>query len=189
MKDLNTVVLDHSVAPHRPWEICTSSNSFLWYESSDGVSEFHQLDCSSFPCLTSDKVLNTDLVYGMCCAEFDGKSLLVMACYDDSVNAYNTDTREMVWSIIGAMPHSEKPLDARGITADKHGRLFVRDEGNKCIHIFSIDGKYVTTLLREGEQGLGALYKIHWSEELSGLIVAHRKGDKTWIISRIKIES
>ena len=182
------MVLDHSVAPHRPWEICTSSNSSLWYESSHGVSEFHQLDCSSFPCLTSDKVLNTDCVYGMCCAEFDGKSLLVMACYDDSVKAYNTDTREMVWSIIGEMPLSEKPLVARAITSDKHGRLFVCDKGNKCIHIFSTDGKYVTTLLREGEQGLGELYHICWSEQLSGLIVVHSKDNKIWI-SLVKIQS
>ena len=86
------------------------------------------------------------------------------------------------------MPLSEKHLDARGITADKHGRLFVGDEENKCIHIFSIDGKFITTLLREGEQGLGELYHICWSEQLSGLIVAHRKDNKTWI-SLVKIQS
>ena len=124
----------------------------------------------------------------MCYAEFDGKSLLVVACSDDGVKAYNMDTKELVWSIIGEMPLSEKPLKALGITADKHGRLFVRDEENKCIHIFSIDGKFVTTLLREGEQGLGELNNICWSKELSGLIVVHRKDDKTWI-SLVKIQS
>ena len=124
----------------------------------------------------------------MCCAEFDGKSLLVVACSDDGVKAYNLDKKKLVWSIRGKMPLSEKPLEAEGITADKHGRPFVHDEGNKCIHIFSIDGKFVTTLLREGEQGLGALGNICWSEELSGLIVVHRKDDKTWI-SLVKIQS
>ena len=33
VKDLNTVVLAHSVAPHCPWEMCASSKSSLWYES------------------------------------------------------------------------------------------------------------------------------------------------------------
>ena len=150
------------------------------------ISEFYELDCSSLSCLTSDKVFNTDSVYGICCAEFDGKSLLVMACIDLSVKAFNMDTKEIAWSIRGWIPLSKKHLDARGITADKHNRLFVGDEENKCIHIFSIDGKFVTTLLREGEQGLGELNNICWSEELSGLIVVHRKDDNTWI-SLIKL--
>ena len=183
-KDLNIIVLDHSVAPHSPWEICTSSNSSLWYESYDDLSEFYELDCSSLPCLTSDEVFNTGPGYGMCYAEFDGKSLLVVACSEEGLEAYNMDKKKFVWSIRGEIPLSEKRLKARRITTDKHGRLFVCDKGNKCIHIFSTDGKCVTTLLREGEQGLGELYHICWSEQLSGLIVAHRKDDKTWISLR-----
>ena len=123
----------------------------------------------------------------MCCAEFEGRSFLFMGCSHNGLETYNTNAGEREWSVQGEIPFSEINLDAKHITTDARGHLFVHDEENKCIHIFSLNGKYVMTLLREGEQNLGELHTICWSQELSGLIVAHRKDNKSWI-SLIKIQ-
>ena len=190
---MNRVVLDLSVAPHRAGMICASSNSSLWYESRDlaffgpTLYKLHQLDCSSSPSLTPFEVSYRNRVRDICYAELEGIPLLVTVSGYRGVTAYNTNTVKELWSIEGEIPFNEKTLFARGITADEHGRLFVLDDRNKCIHVFSVKGKYVTTLLRKGEQGIAELREIRWSEGLSGLIVVHGYGRNTQI-SIIKIQ-
>ena len=167
--------------------MCASPNSTLCYISFTQRSESHQLDCSWPPCLPSVPIVHHYIVYDVCCADLNDTSLVVVACSISGIEAFNQRTAKSVWCIKGEIPFNEKHLNAFRITADDHGRLFVRDDGNKCIHIFSVDGKYVTTLLREGEQGLGKLGEIRWSEGLPGLLVAHSKDKTTWI-SLVKIQ-
>ena len=174
--------------------MCAHSNGSLWYESGNYVTfgptlyELHQLDCSSSPSLIPFEISYRRTVRDICCAELEGIPLLVTVSGYRGVTAYNTNTEEEVWSIEGEIPFNEKTLFARGITSDKHDRLFVLDDRNKCIHVFSVKGKYVTTLLRKGEQGIAELREIRWSEGLSGLIVVHGYGRNTQI-SIIKIQS
>ena len=124
----------------------------------------------------------------MCFAEVEDTPLLVLVCGYHGVEAYNITTEELVWDVIRSIPLNEKPIFARSIDTDNHGRLFVLNEQNKCIHIFSVVGKFITTLLRKGERGVGELRKIRWSESLSGPIVVHGKGRNTKI-NLIKIQS
>ena len=170
--------------PHNPGMMCASSSGSLWYEH----YRLHQLDCSSSPCPIPVKIDCHSTVHDMCCAEVEDTPLLVVACGYRGVEAYNITTEELVWDIMRSIPLNEKPIYARGITGDNCGRLFVIDDQNKCIHVFSVIGKYVTTLLRKGERGIGELGKIRWSESLSGLIVVHGKGRHTKI-NLIKIQS
>ena len=190
VKDLNTVVLDHSVAPHYPWMMCASSNDSLWYETytSEDHFEIYRLDCSLSHEISKEELLPfRGGIDDMCCAEQEGISLLVTARYTDGVEAYNTDTKELVWAIKGKMPLTEDDLDVNSITTDEDGRLFVSDSRNACIHLFSFDGKYVTTLLlRELVQG--TLQNIWWSKGLSGLIASHIDEDYDFWISVIKIQ-
>ena len=188
---MNTVVLDHSVAPEEPGMVCASSQSSLWYQSGNSDTNFFGfdlLDSSSPPCLTQFKVSYSKTVYDICCAELKGIPLLVTVKGYIGVTAYNANTEEEVWCIDGQIPFSEYNIFARSITADQHGRLFVLDDRNQCIHVFSVKGRYITTLLRKGEQGIAELRKIRWSEGLSGLIVVHRN-DRNTQISIVKIQS
>ena len=171
--------------------VCASSQSSLWYQSGYSCTDFfglHELNSSSSPCLTQFEVSYDKTVYDICCAELKGSPLLVTVKGYIGVTAYNTNTEEEVWSIRNQIPFSQDNIFARGITADQHGRLFVLDDKNKSIHVFSVNGKYVTTLLRKGEQGIGEMRKIRWSEGLSGLIVVHSNSGNTQI-SIIKIQS
>ena len=172
-KDLNTVVLDHSVGIDDPGIMCASSNGSLWYQIyipndpfefdefdlmfnlygktySSPPYELHQLDCSSSPSSPVKVFSRRKIVYDMCCAELEGNPLLVTVGGYIGVTAHNTSTGEFLWSTRGSIPYSQKDMFARGITADEHGRLFVLDARNKCIHVFSVYGKYVTTVLRKG---------------------------------------
>ena len=49
-------------------------------------------------------------------------------------------------------------MKARGVATDGHGRLFVCDLGNKCVHMFSADGKY-NQCLWKADDILGDLSK------------------------------
>ena len=126
-------------------------------------------------------------IQDMCCVEQEGTSLLVMACSNSGVEAYNIDSKELVRSIRGKMPFTKDDLDAYYITTDEDGRLFVGDDRNNCIHLFSFDGKYVTTLLLR-ELIKGSLENIWWSKGLSGLIVSHSDEDYDTWISVIKMQ-
>ena len=190
------MVLEYSVKD-KPGIMCSSSNSSLWYEAyTPNCDDFapydlHRLDCSSSPCdsgTCSRRLSRHKIVYDMCCAELEGNPILLTVGGYIGVTAYSTSTTDYLWSLRGEIPFSLKDLFAYCITTDENGRLFVLDARNKCIHIFSVYGKYVTTLLRKGEQGIGEPRKIRWSEGLSGLIVVHGK-DKYTRISLIKIQS
>ena len=72
----------------------------------------------------------------------------------------------------------------KGVTTDGQGHVFVTDENNKCIQIFSAGGKYVGVLLKEGQQGLGEPRRVRWNDATSSLVVAHKK-DRNIFISVI----
>ena len=168
--------------------MCASSKSSLWYQS---YTELHLLDCSSSPCLTTDAVGNVtteEIIDDMCCFELESKSFLVTASGTEGVKAYNTRKPDLEWSVVGRLTEMEEVVDAHSITVDRNGHVFVCDAGNHCIHTFTMDGKYISTMIKEGQQGLGELRRIRWSEDLSGLVVTHRKDNDTWI-SLIKMES
>ena len=169
--------------------MCASSNGSLWYKTytSEDHFEIYQLDCSFSHEIPEADLLPFRAGIDMCCAEQEGTTLVVMACNTNGVEAYNMDTKELVWSIKGKMPLTEDDLDANSITTDEDGRLFVGDSRSKCLHLFSFGGKYVTALLlRELVQG--PLENIWWSKELSGLIVHHSDKDYEDWISVIKIQ-
>ena len=97
-----------------------------------------------------------------CCVELESKPLLVTASGTEGVKAYNTRKPDLEWSVVGRLTEMEEAVDAQSITVDKKGRLFVCDIGNHCIHTFTMNGKYLSTMIKEGQQGLGELRRIRW---------------------------
>ena len=66
-------------------------------------------------------------------------------------------------------------MRARGIAADEQGHLYVCDADNKCVQMFSLNGDYLGSVLRYGEQNLGIPNRICWCHKMSSLVVAHQE--------------
>ena len=186
MRNFSTVVYDYSFYASDVKMHTTSGTalSFVSHPYKKEHIELQKLDCSSLPLPNTDVVIILDkcfCVEDMCYVQQQRRSLLVLACGIGGVRVYNTSSRRLEWSVNGMLPGMDKVLDVMRITADEDGHVFVLDFNNNCIHMFTVNGKYITTLLREGEEGLGQMKVIRWSEGLSALIVLHQKDAGTWV--------
>ena len=89
--------------------------------------------------------------------------------------ALDIDSNTIKWTC-NRLPDKEENFKPYGVATDHHGHLFVCDEGNACIQIFSVkDGKYLGSLIKSREQGLGVPRWIRWSKDAKSLIVSHKK--------------
>ena len=186
VRNFSTVVYDHPFNYSQSDRMCASPGTTLWFVSHPNREhvEVKRLECSSVPLPNRDFVIRLERrfdVRDMCHVQLRWKSVIILACGIGGVRAYSTTSKSLEWSINGTLPQVDKVLDVRKITADENGHIFVLDCNNKSVHMFSVGGKYIITLLRKGEQGLGELNDIRWSEGLSGLIVLHRKDGHTSI--------
>ena len=186
VRNFSTVVYDHSIYASDV-KMHTSSGTALWFVSHPYKKEhieLQELRCSSLPLPNTDVVIILGKCFGvrdMCYVQQQRKSFLVLACGVGGVRVYNTSSKHLEWSVNGMLHGMDKVLHVMSITADEDGHVFVLDLNNKCIHMFTVNGKYITTLLREGEQGLGQKGVVRWSEGLSALIVLHQKDAGTWV--------
>ena len=182
--NLHKVVHSYSVAPHQPWTLCycttRSSPSVLMYEdTSKNPSAIRALDCSTSPPKPSTTVVHTQQYFlrDMCCVENGEKHLLVTSSYTNRLDAFNTETDELEWSVNGNVTEEDKEIHPSGVTAGGNGHLFVCDNNNKCVQMFSADGVHVKTLLRQGQQAIGEPLCIRWcdDDDSSVLVVSHAK--------------
>ena len=93
-EDLNRILHIHSVVPHRPMRLCTTTASTLLYEDwTKSTREVHWLDVSDAqPKPVAGKgVITTQLckMYDMCAIQDGDKQLLVAAAGEDGLFAYN----------------------------------------------------------------------------------------------------
>ena len=172
-KDLKKILFSHSVDPCEPGEMCVTTSSLVYFDSSK--CEIHRLDLNELQNSDSLIRIKPATVYDLCFAQYEGKELLVLAAGDEGVYAYNIETNQIEWEIDAKLPGMKKKMQATGITADGRGRLFVADwkEGNKCIQMFSVsDGQYLGHLMKD-EEVLGAPGKINWCKKTSSLLSAY----------------
>ena len=101
---------------------------------------------------------------------------------DGGIHVFDVNKDELVWGVTGKFVDTQKDIYAKGLTSDGFGRVLVSDRANRCIQMFAVaDGRYLGSMLKEGEQGLGTLMWIRWCEKMSSLIVSHGKGDERFI--------
>lgn len=150
--------------------------------------EVHLLDCSgSEPKpLDGKNVIHTQrlCVSDMCVAQVGSKYLLVAtdgSRYGGGVSAYKIKTDELEWSVRGKLEGMKKIMEACEVTTDGHGHLFLWDSNNKSIQMFSTEGRYLGTVMRKGEQGMGKPFDIQWCKANSSLVVGHKKEGKSSI--------
>ena len=66
-------------------------------------------------------------------------------------------------------------INAGGVTANGGGQLLVCDINNACIQMLSMNGAFLGTVLRSGDQRLGNPLRIRWCSKTETLVIAHEK--------------
>ena len=198
---LDKVVLSYQVRQCRPGRMCTSSSAssssssksmLVYVDHKKHPHEAKWLDCTKSPPEPAEDAgsvhVQHDLVWDLCCTFVkNGKQrLLITTGGFDGINAHNAETDKLEWSLKGGISGVEDEMTAEGVTSDGRGHLFVCDENNKCVHVFTTSGDHVGAVLREGEQGLGRPRLIHWCDCSSSLIVGHII-DEYYCISQIEV--
>ena len=114
---------------------------------------------------------------GMCFVQNGDKSLLVVAGNSDGISAYNTETGNPEYRVMGKLHGMRKNMLAEGIATDGCGNLFVADVANCCIHMFSASDSYYIGCLMKDVETFGCPHDIRWCENTSSLICKCRFED------------
>ena len=185
-ENLNEIFLTHSVEPHQPGALCSVSPNILVYaDTSSKPPQLHWLDCSEEEPkpLGITAVTNLDSVYDI--TELENERLLIVISYDanELIHAFDSTTGELKWSAQKKIPR--RTFESHGVAGDDNGGLFVADVTNECIQMFSAsDGQYMGCFGKKGDQGLGHVIRLGWSEVTSSLVVGHIV-DRKYIISDV----
>ena len=183
-ENLNAI-LTYSVGPHYPGALCAVSPSILVYAyRSRNPRQLHWLDCSEAQPKPLGITANTKLpiVQDMCTAKLENETLLIIISLDanEHMHAYNSTTGQLKWSAQKKIPSGT--FNSSGVTADGNGRIFVVDDTNKCIQMFSAsDGQYLGCFMNKGDQGLRDVIRLRWCVSTSSLVAAHKNGTKYFI--------
>ena len=160
------------------------SSSILLYENVVKLPhEVRWLDCSASPPKPVEGVDVThteqNFIQDMCCVQKGNEQLLITTKgFGGGVYAYNTSTDKLVWYVEGKLPGIDNNIRPLGVTTDGRGHLFVCDNDNKCTHMFSTDGGYMGSLLKEEKNPQVQVAGICWSDRFSSLITVHTEEGK-----------
>ena len=188
VNNLNLIVLNFPVAPHRPGRLCQSSVTTLLYVNNNKSSrEVRWLDCSTMPpklatitdVLTSTprpKITHITLhvdIYGICYVQNRDKQLLITTHGRKGLSSYDTAKDRLDWCVTRNLPGMRKEINASSVTSDGHGHLFVCDTNNSCVQMFSSEGLYIGTLQQVGDRGLGEPWRVQWCDKTSSVVTVH----------------
>ena len=96
-------------------------------------------------------------------------------------------SNQLLWSVDGAIS-GQQEIVCVSVATNGHGHLFVCDDGNKCIQLFSTDGLYIGRLVKAGEHGLGEPRLVRWCKKSSSLVIAHTKVTKVLTLNGLRNE-
>ena len=182
-ENMAEIFLTYSVAPYQPGILCAVSTEKLVYADKNS-RQLHWLDCSEPEPKLLGITANTNLsdVQDMCIAESENETLLIVISHDrdELIHAFNSTTGQLKWTVQKKIPSGT--FTSYGVAGDGYGRLFVADDTNKCIQMFSaLDGQYLGCFMNKGDQGFGNVRRLRWCETTSSLVVAHHDGWKYFI--------
>ena len=181
--NLRTAVQNYSVAPDHPGRLCTLASSPGMLVYTDCYSEeLMVLDCDYYPPIPTNERIKIQIkhtgnhsIRDMCCVTCGKKDLLITTHGCGGVHAYFTGTNVLMWYFGGSHPVIDKWINAVGVTTNGRGQLFICDTNNSCIQMLSTNGRFLGTVLRSGNQGLGNPERIKWCKKANSLVIAHEK--------------
>ena len=183
INNLRTALPSYSVAPDYPGRLCTSPPGTLVYtDCKPNKQVVRWLDFSSYPPTPTDKrtkiqtrVARDCFVQDTCFITHEGKQLLITTHNRGGVHAYLAGTDDLEWCVRGRQPGMDSVINAGGVTANGGGQLLVCDINNACIQMLSMNGAFLGTVLRSGDQRLGNPLRIRWCSKTETLVIAHEK--------------
>ena len=119
----------------------------------------------------------TDICWTNCLVVINGSG---------GICACKSGVGEIEWSVEGKLPGMEKQLKGQSLATDGQGHLFVSDDGNGCVQMFTTDGKFIGPGIRNTTL-LGTPELIRWNDKTSSLVVSFKKKNKQYI-SMIKFD-
>ena len=185
------VVASYSIVGDEPGALCAASATTLLYlDLSKTPHPVQWLDCRSKPPQYLQNVthLHHNGVVDICHLKPEKGENFLIASGSDGVTAANLESGKCEWNKRGLLPGMKLAIDPRGVAVDgEHNRIFVCDDNNACVQMFSADDEYLGSLLKEGEQGIGKPGWISWRMSTSSLIVAHSNNGQ-WEISNATVQ-
>lgn len=184
--DLNRVIYTHSVGTHQPGVLCAASPTVLLYEDfASNRREVHWLDCSTIPPkpVKGRNVTHTELdqLTDICCTHDGIEQLLVLARYVRNdcnyLHIHGATTDQVLHRISYELPGERGYMGAAKVAVDSRGFLYICDFRKECIQLFTQGGTYLGCLMTKGDRGLGVPCEIRWCENLSCLVVLHKRGE------------
>ena len=176
VNDPSKVVYSYSVAPHQPAALCTSSPTMLLYEDQPkNPREVRWLDCDSsrpkLPTGTNVAYTKQSNIWDMCFLHLEDKALLITTRGEHGLNAYNTQTDQVEWSVKYGRSGQ---MTTYGVATDGREHIFVCDLYHSCIQVFSFNGKYKGRFPNK-DKVLGQPVMMRLCDKLSRLFVVHKK--------------
>ena len=172
-KQLAQIVQSYSVAPHRPFVLCSSNElkARLFYavgfKMGLKLRAVEQLDCHVSPPVPvhENEIAVWFFPTDVCTTQLNGEELLVTTS-SEGVLIIGRKTKQVDF---------KNTIKSRSITADRKGNVFVIDHSDECIHRFNLNAqfRYVGILLKGGDDVLGKPVMIRWCNSVSSLVVAH----------------
>ena len=111
-----------------------------------------------------------DRVDGLTLLSYNGKKLVIVTCYKNTIQAINYETGEIEWKIEKEQIDG-KVIQPLGVCHDDVGHLLVADGYNKRVLVVSADGKIKQKLLDLP----GHTYYVGFDVTLQKLIVQYYK--------------
>ena len=189
--DLDNVIYSHSVAPDKPGDIIeVFAGCVLYVDELKKPCEIKWLDCtcaSPKPNSRQNTIhTNSEKAQNMCYITDNNKKLLFFVNVQRELNAFNIENDKLEWCVKGKLPNNSEVFVPFSLTADGNGHIFVCDVGNRCIQMFSTNGRYMHALIKEGEQDIGMPMVINWNKTRSCLMVLHIHSD-LWHVNKLDV--
>ena len=186
VENLDRVLYTLSVDPDQPYVLCSetvitsvgfnisSPLELLYHNVQKKSHTVHRVNCGTRPPTLQFEINIAHEDQGKVLCMCISRDLLVITRGHEGVFCYTLVEGNMMWKVSGKLPEMEWGIDARGVTADEQGHLFVCDKENSCVHeLFAGDGKHLGVVLREGQEGVGKLYNAAFHEDSASMVVAH----------------
>ena len=186
---------------NEPGLLCTNSSGTLYCVdySSKGELNVKWVDRENYETIESSKIFSATIhnktwMQDMCVARLGDKEVLLGTFGKQpskTIEAVCLQSNGILWSFEGKVPDDAQQYGVQpyGIATDERGHLFVCDQVNASIQMFSVaDGRFLGSFPKEGEQGLGKPKWIRCNKINNTLIVVHKEVINPCYISIIDLK-
>lgn len=174
-----------------PTRLCSSARKTLIYKNQFKLgSSFAWLNCVAetprpWPSTETTRLrmanFKEEKLWDWCIIQNDDEKFLAIVTFSGRLASFDLVSGKCQWEASEMIPDCEKTMRALGITTDGNGHMFVRDSRNRCIHLFSFNGKFVQTLLKTTDIGVGSIKRVRWDANTSSLVVAYQEKEQHYV--------